>query len=1650
MQDIQLFWQLEGGSLDDPTLPARLERAAELSLERRLALFAVIERALAHADPALRAAAVALLAGADGRIALGAELRALDDPSGAVQRAGVEALRVSAAKCSARWAHALFHPAPSVRQAAVSGAAPPGAAELEAYLLVDPECRARIRDRLVIDHHALPLVSALTDRGELTHAEAARLLVGLDPRDLLATTEAGRALPDTDAFDDLFAIVLGGEPEIVETLAHALGGALSAARPELRMRAAASLRRFGPRLSAPLLGLLAQTHPPALGWPELSREARRRAALALYDAPRAARVERELARELLLELVPDGETIDLAVAGALLRLVQDKPYALLFDAFGRERVVDAFVADALHAAPLLGVADDSKRGRKHLMDLVATRGVLPSGMLEALLAWVLPTDALDFIDGIPHSSALTLCGSLLQLERDPRVLLKPRKVDRLATALSHRLTHDRKEHLVRRAVTRVWGQLLAHPDPMRSAFGMALLGELSRRTSTEVFVDAMLALGTTRLFAVIRILPAAARVAYGKELALASALADHEDPELRSWAAEKLGTRSAPALAPTPPGTVIDVPPALARASSSDLEAACAALCGTAQRGLATVLARRGAPAPSIAVCVALLGSWDDPHEVARQFERFREDHPRFLRELDARAVGAWSTHPELPLLGAAWLWRWERQAERLATLLRQAPGGSVGALEAALSLPSALLRAELWRGVAAAWAVWAARKRDWLIAMDEAEGDALVALCVRELASDCGAGAAEILNALHRVGSPAVQRAVSAIAQRLPDATDDVRQRLSRIVSARGLPPRSAAERRKRALSGEERAQIRALTDLEALARLCADPDPALAEEACLRLVELGPDGALWIAELVLRDAPVPSFRVLVESVPLWPDCPALERLRARLDGGPAELRFRLALALVERGETAAIELALGAAVEPGKADWLASADVDRLARQLPGPELWRRLATSPHPHAYRRALDTLIAASDGEPEDRAAVRAFLSMGTERQHDLRRLAATWLANRDDAFGFPLLLEHTVTTGTMRLYPKLDPRHVHWAVSAVLFAGPGESREDHLLQALSASSVPAAALDLAWERLLSDAASLRTLRIVAQRASRRPARSGKLRTIAEVFAWGARVAPMLTGKRLRAHLTEGHDLGHTRLDQARIHVSALPVLRADRHGREIVEGLVLHELGHHRHHAGAGAERVWQDAEKIGVFQLLNLVADEHLERNLRALDPGFGDRLKRLAAWAFQHADRDLPVSFVVRALGVRTFEVLTRVRLGLAQRSDSVRVESGALLREMERAGMSFARFVRALRMGLGDRHGDALVERALTLFDKAFRKSDMARLLEIARELQALFGWEAVLAGQYGGHESGPGGERDHIVHGDAIGDDEVQQEVERISDPKRRPRGGGGGRGDRLWINVSDTPVFDRIHQVVPLVRDGAQHQQLARDVRRHSQRLRRVLEELGLSRQPSRGRLQGVRVDAGRLRALVVRGEPRVLVRRELAVRNDLFLGVAVDCSGSMQSGANIDKARRFAVLLAEAARGLRGVDLRVFGFTDSVLYDAGDAERSAAASLSAGGGNNDAAALLHVAEIAKKSRRSARLLVMVSDGLPTECSTEALRSLVERLERRERMCVAQVAVRPLEEICFRHHVLLEEDDLDGSVRRFGQTVGRLVRRAVRP
>jgi hypothetical protein len=334
-------------------------------------------------------------------------------------------------------------------------------------------------------------------------------------------------------------------------------------------------------------------------------------------------------------------------------------------------------------------------------------------------------------------------------------------------------------------------------------------------------------------------------------------------------------------------------------------------------------------------------------------------------------------------------------------------------------------------------------------------------------------------------------------------------------------------------------------------------------------------------------------------------------------------------------------------------------------------------------------------------------------------------------------------------------------------------------------------------------------------------------------------------------------------------------------------------------------------------------------------------------------------------------------------------------------------------------------------------------------MDDLMTITRKLRDIFGDEVELLDAFN-QDAAMMGEADDLADAsEGITSEELQAAVRRaLEGPVSKTagdRGGGAGRG----YNLDPSEQFDPIENIVPKVHDPARHAAYADRVRRQADKMRCYLIQLGLGLVPRPQRLRGKSFDRTRARAVVLRGDPRMLIAREIQPCTDLFLGVLIDCSGSMSSGESIEKAKLFGTLLAEAARGNRGVDLRLWGFTDRTIYECGNAVRPAVHDLSPEDGNNDAAALAHAAQAARASRRKARLLVMISDGSPTGCSVAALTALVERLTRRQKFLCAQVAVRPLDDISFPHYVLLEDDQIDESVKRFGTIMMKLVRQALR-
>jgi hypothetical protein len=686
------------------------------------------------------------------------------------------------------------------------------------------------------------------------------------------------------------------------------------------------------------------------------------------------------------------------------------------------------------------------------------------------------------------------------------------------------------------------------------------------------------------------------------------------------------------------------------------------------------------------------------------------------------------------------------------------------------------------------------------------------------------------------------------------------------------------------------------------------------------------------------------------------------------------------------------------------------------------------------------------------------APLRAALELGPSVDSGRRsRIAYAYCSKQGAVELFPLHLAaeletYQETQNVLNLYllADLPQEHLLHVVRGILLANfNGDADEYKLLDWLRQCAMDEPSVQASFGLVLAHGNCVGARRDARQLMQRGLTRELRVSRLARTFAWGVRLGRVLTGQAFQIEMLVGEPLGYTRLKEDILHISAMPILRGETNGDAIVRGLIVHEYGHHLYHKSPEALDTWAEADAKNLGKLLNLVADEHLERNLRQRNVVFGEYLKTLNAYAFQRRTREIPLEMLLQRTGADAFAVLTQVKLGVAYDRTCIAVQNGKLLRLLDAGGNSFARFMRALRMGLGNRSRDPKVAEALRLFKGDFRDSDMARLYEIAKRLAEIFGDQIKLLDwmdqdrclTWSDHEAVSGEDdinRNELAKaiGDLLG---PQQQNDRDKD--RRPPSPRG-----FGANLGPEAAFNRINNIVKLPHDPAAHAVYARKVAREAVLLRQSLKQLGLGMKPERFRTQGRRFDRSRANDLILKGDPRVLWARTPHRFTDLFLGVVVDCSGSM-GGENMEKAKLFAALLAESVRGLREVDLRVFGFTDRKIFDAGSASRCAAHGLHAHDGNNDAAALWHVYQEAQRSQRKAKLLVMISDGLPTECTVTALKSLVAYLSRRG-YCCAQVAVAPLSEICFPHYVLLEPAALGQTVRKFAAVVTRLVQQAL--
>ncbi len=1681
-----------------PALAARekaLQQLAKSPLRERFPFLGLCIELYEGASPSLRRVLLSVLNDARGLPARRLMVRALDDPSREVRLQAIQTLLSSVRSDPPRWVHALFARRADVRRAALEAGASLHTAGYGLLLAVDPECHPTLLEHLperVPDHRG-GWVLGLGERGLLPPAECARLLLAGNAAPLLWLVRQGaretrlrniarkelKELAEGQRPDfgpremlvvDRVVRLFWDEPEAGRGIWASLSTQLRSSRHSgLRDRVATAVLFAGVELgrwNLDAAGLL--VFLPFLDYAWLPVEVRRAGLAGLQEPVQGLRHNATFDQMLRWIESPLCRTAsplryDLARLAAVLRMPQPKVLAKVIDALDMQRLARGFDRDPEAGLRLTRQLFTAREKRTAFLAKILEKSTLRLTETLALAASQGRDEVFDLVEQLKPNELRELFQRLLDREAEAGDEPGLRETGRLARHLGTGLAAHQPGRFLKG-----W---LGRKDAARtSRFAVEVLGFYAQALSPKKMWRLVSALSRARLHIFLVHLEACVLFPFASEMKLAHELRASSDPEARNWAEGRL--RAGP---PAPPRADRDAKVSglspkqqrLLRGVPEERLAEALEPCLRApRRGLCAALASRPLPErPHLKACLALLACGDPPAEVALQFLRFGCPGGAFLSRLDAGMVATWEGTASLSLLGHAWLHRWTAHRARVAEAIGSDPARLRALLTEAAALPSPVLAGQMWEAVAGLCNGLRFHDKPRLQALCPPD---TLELLLAHLDGRLGVSAARCLARFAAIATANQRRHWGRrVAERLPDCRPEVTAELSSWVDVRGLVPGVGA--RPRPAPGGFAGALATSDDLEALRNALLSYDAEEAQDAALRLLALGARGCAVIAT-VLEEHAVPreSYAAAAHHVPhagpiaevygLLPEGPALARLTALARSAPGELGFTLLLCHLEREGREATEAEAARLIrlvdeDTNPVGWFIAGHWTRLvALGLAEHELAFGLVGCAQPRAYVRALDVLADLPHGD-DVADALRRFLASDSRRMWRERVRAAQLLVDvYEDNFGFPVLISDALRDeGQTNPFVACDEELAGLGVGAVLAAGPQNKQEQRLVKLLLARRVPAAVFDAVARRLVRELSSNKPRFSIVRRLRGwlAPTRTPD-RKLAESFAWGVRRGRELLGKVYDVVMHSGKELGFTRIGQRSIQVTPLPILKEEQRGEDIVRGLIVHEFGHQLYHSDPDAMLVWKEAQKLGLQGLLNLVADEHLERNLRALDKADGDRLKRLASYAFHHLTREVEVEKLLSNLGLGSAPVLTRTRLEVAIDAGKVVVKNGEVLGSLARDGSSFVRFVRALRMGLGNRYADPKVAEALELFPRDFRHSNMRELLKITRQLKELFGDETGVLEEFGLHPSLEPGDGELSVFGEGLTQEELQDQVDRLLN-KPRPLDPGPpqkGRGG-LALNVGKDESFPPIPKVVPMPYDPAKAREYAATVRRPAQTMRRFLEQLGLRLEREPRRISGRSLDRGSLPRVIIQGDPRMMVARRLRSRADLFLGLLIDCSGSMGRQDNMHKARLFGSLLAEAVRGLAGVDLRVFGFTAAELFDCGSARQCSVASLEASGGNNDAGALHHVAQLAQRSGRQGKLLVMISDGLPTECTADALSALVRRLSRKG-ICCAQVAVQPLKVVCFPHYVLLGGDaSLGETVRKFGRTVARLVRKTIR-
>ncbi|MBU6451034.1 MAG: hypothetical protein KGS72_04595 [Cyanobacteria bacterium REEB67] len=208
---------------------------------------------------------------------------------------------------------------------------------------------------------------------------------------------------------------------------------------------------------------------------------------------------------------------------------------------------------------------------------------------------------------------------------------------------------------------------------------------------------------------------------------------------------------------------------------------------------------------------------------------------------------------------------------------------------------------------------------------------------------------------------------------------------------------------------------------------------------------------------------------------------------------------------------------------------------------------------------------------------------------------------------------------------------------------------------------------------------------------------------------------------------------------------------------------------------------------------------------------------------------------------------------------------------------------------------------------------------------------------------------------------------------------------------------------ETEWFNQIDESSQIEPDQQMMDELLPEIYPLAQQLRPFLARCGRAPFDIEDQVDGFDLTEEADLALV--GETSIWVNDDVHPKASVHLEIALDCSSSMNSptvslgpGEKFRLGKFFALVLEQAVINLPGVSAHFWGFTHDQIYDCGVAGEGRVSGLQCGGGNNDAAMLWQMGQSAADSGKDVKILIMLSDGQPSDCSWLSLHNLVMQFE----------------------------------------------------